>query len=103
LGATEVDIPASGNPLDTDSLEAAAYSFINYDYTHINTGVNAKKNILAGGAEAGVEFNFYMNYFLSSNFSYQDENLGSDFELFVSKTKICFQNRSKQFVESLLS
>lgn len=83
LGATEVDVPSSGNPFDDDSINAAAYSFLNYDYKRISTGMNAKKNILAGGTEAGAKFNFYKSYFLSVNFTYQNENLNPDFELWV--------------------
>ena len=83
LGAIEVNIPEVGNPFDADSLDAAAISFLNYNYQHINTGVNAKKYIKAGGAEAAADFNFYKSYYLSANFAYQNENLNTDFDLFV--------------------
>lgn len=83
IGVTEVNIPFSGNPANPDSLSAAAHSFLKNEYTHVSTAVNAKGDVMAGGAEASVEYNFYKNYFISANFSYQNENLNPDFELWV--------------------
>ena len=96
----EVEVPAFGNPYNTDSLIFAANSFLKYDYFPTATGVNSQKDVLSGGLEAGIDYNFYKNYFLSANFTYVNENLTPDFEFVFwvhspkYKSNISFMNEN---------
>jgi iron complex outermembrane receptor protein len=84
ISNTWIVLPATGNPFNSDSIDAAGASFYDNDVSYFMVAVNADKEVKAWGMEAGAELNFWKNYTLSGNLTLQRSDIDPEIGAYLS-------------------